>query len=465
MKLMQNRDSADKGKRMRIGLAVRGAAWLACACLLTACGERVVKEEATASFVETSQKALVSTHQFYKDLVNANNAYNGFRWAVDPQCPLLSPGEQLTAPGLDDPTALPLAIEHLPAGKGRSFPRTCGAYVAESCRHTQGGEVNCHPVAGTVAAGGFFCPSQAAQACAPALSSADWKRVSPYTDNPLHPDVSYVSLSESSFVADTASIRILTQYLDSLAALAHDQDHDIAAELGSDANDLQALGRSLKPALDKLHGASKSTKGEGDAGNANSADAQSATKAESSDLATPLASLATSIQSTVSRGGSLAAITKALSDPQQQHQVSDAITQLARAVDDKFCSTQPADAMRSASDINNYLGFGYGPNDLPARETLVSQAVGYKALVEANIKTCKKAQQANAADPQGDYHPASPSAVLLMGVKHANDALVREIVNGELSEAERKKAWQINLEEFKSAVQDAVDLVTSLKSL
>lgn len=448
---------------MRIGFAIRGTAWLACLCLLAACGERVVKEQAAASFVETSQKALVSTHQFYKDLVNANNAYNGFRWAVDPQCPLLSPGEQLTAPGLDDPTALPLAIERLSAIKGRSFPHACAAYIAESCHHAQGGEVNCHPAAGTVAASGFFCPSQAARACAPALSSADWKRVSPYTDNPLHPDFSYISLSESAFVADAASIRILTQYLDSLAALAHDQDHDIATELGNDANDLQTLGRSLKPALDKLHGTSKSAKG--DTGNAGAADAQSDTKTESSDLATPLASLAASIQSTVSRGGSLAAITKALSDPQQQHQMSDAITQLARALDDKFCSTQPADAMRSASDINNYLGFGYGPNDLSAREALVNQAVGYKALVEANIRTCKKAQQANVADPQGDYHPASPSAVLLMGVKRANDALVREIVNGELSEAERKKAWQINLEEFKAAVQDAVDLVTSLKSI
>lgn len=451
---------------MRIGLAVRSAAWLACLCLLAACGEREVKEQAAASFVETSQKALVSTHQFYKDLVNANNAYNSFRWAVDPQCPLLSPGERLVAPGFDDPTALPLAIEHLPGGNGRSFPRACAAYVAESCHHAQGGAVNCHPASGTVAASGFFCPSQAAQACAPTLSSADWKRVSRYTDNPLNPASNYASLADSDFVADTASIRILTQYLDSLAALTHDPDHDAATELGNDAHDLQSLGRSLKPAVSKLHGASAPAKSEAETGKSATADdAQSSAQSGAGDLATPLAALAAGIQSTVSRGGSLASISKVLSDPQRQRAVSDAIVQLARGVDDKFCSTQPVDAMRSASDINNYLGFGYGPNDLSARETLVNQAVGYKALVEADIRTCQKAQQANAANPQGDYHPASPSAVLLLGIKRANDALVREIVNGELSDAERKKARQISLEEFKSAVEDAVDLVTSLKSL
>jgi hypothetical protein len=134
-------------------------------------------------------------------------------------------------------------------------------------------------------------------------------------------------------------------------------------------------------------------------------------------------------------------------------------------VDSEFCTTQPVDALSSASDINNYLGFGYGPNDLSARETLVNQAVGYKSLVEANLKACKVAQQANANDPQGPYHPASPSAVLLMGVKRANDALVKEIVDNQLSDAERQKAREISFEQFKAAAEEAINLVTTLKGL
>jgi hypothetical protein len=457
---------------MRIGFAVRSAAWLVCLPLLAACGERVVKEQAAASFVDTSQKALASTNQFYKDLVSANNAYNSFRWAVDPQCPMLSPGERLTAPGIDDPTALPLAIERLPAGRNRALPKACAAYVDESCRHESGGALTCHPLAGAVTARGFFCPSEAAQACAPALSSADWKRVSRYTDNPVIPASQYVSLAESDFSADTTSIHILTQYLDSLAKLASSQSEDVATELGNDAHSLQALGSYLKPAARKpatstTHGAAKSAKSAGAAGKSSATpDAQASTQVPAANaMAAPLSSLADGIQSTISHGGSVEAIRKVLSDPQRQHQVSDAIDQLARAVDDQFCSTQSVDAQRSASDINNYLGFGYGPNDLSVRETLVNQAVNYKALLEANIHACNKAQQANASDTQGEYHPASPSAVLLIGIRKANDALVKEIVNGELSDADRKKAQQINYQEFESAVEDAINLVTSLKGI
>jgi hypothetical protein len=445
---------------MRIGLAVRSAAVLVCLPWLAGCGERVVKEQAAASFVDTSQKAVASTQQFYKDLVSANNAYNNFRWAVDPQCPLLSPGERLVAPGMDDPTALPLAIEHKASARS-AVPGACAAYVAESCRRESGGVLTCHPAAGTITANGFFCPSDAAQACAPALTATDWKRVSKYTDNPVNPTFEYVSLAGSDFAADTDSIKILTHYLDSLSALTKDQD--ISSDLGHDADALQALGLSLKPASGKSHAAAK--QGTADKSSTGTNTQASAAKPSASDLATPLSSLASAVQATVSHGGSASAIAHVLSQPGMQGQVSDAVEQLARAVDGKFCTTQPVDALRSASDIHNYLGFGYGPNDLTSREALVNQAVGYQALVESNLQACRKAQQANASDMQGEYHPASPAGVLLMGIKKANDALVKEIVGGELSEADRKKARQISFEQFESAVEEAVQLVTTLKGV
>jgi hypothetical protein len=469
-KLMQNRAPVDERVRMRNVLVVRSAGVLACLPLLVACGVSVVKEQSTASFVDTSQKAVASTQQFYKDLVSANNAYNSFRWAVDPQCPLLSPGERLTAPGFDDPSALPLAIERLSASRRRArsaVPAACAAYLAESCHREAGGALSCRPVLGTVTANGFFCPSQAAPSCASALSSADWKRVSAFTDNPVEPDFNYVSLAGSDFAADTASIRILTQYLDSLAALTKDQNQDVTSELSSDANALQALGKSLPPAATKSGSAAKSAKSKSGV-----AKTSAATKASTSGepesksgLAAPLSSLAGGIQTTVSQGGSAAAIAKVLSQPALESQVSDAIEQLAKAADDQFCTTQPVDALRSASDIHNYLEFGYGPNDLAAREALVNQAVSYEALVQSNLEACQKAQQINASSPQGDYHPASPAGVLLMGVKKANDALVKEIVDGELTEAQRKQARQIRFDEFKTAVEDALNLVTSLKGL
>lgn len=442
---------------MRIGIAVRHAVVLTCLPWLVACGVQVVKQQAAASFVETSQKAVTSTQQFYKDLVGANNAYNSFRWAADPQCPLLSPGDRLTAPGMDDPTALPLAIERLPAGQ---LPRACAAYVAQACHRESGGAIHCHPAEGMVSANGFFCPSQEAQACAPALKSADWKRVSPYSDNPVNPDSSYVSLASSDFSADTASIQILTHYLDSLSSLGSHPDQDITSELGNDAHALQSLQQSLRPAS-----AHKKAAASAKPSNKQEAASDAQTPAAKSDLATPLASLAGGINTTVSQGGSADAIAKLLRQPGLQQQVSDAIEQLAKAVDSEFCTTQPVDALSSASDINNYLGFGYGPNDLSARETLVNQAVGYKSLVEANLKACKVAQQANANDPQGPYHPASPSAVLLMGVKRANDALVKEIVDNQLSDAERQKAREISFEQFKAAAEEAINLVTTLKGL
>ncbi|MBE1159859.1 hypothetical protein [Dyella acidiphila] len=443
---------------MRIGFAVRSAAGLLCVPLLVACGVRVVKEQAAASFVDTGQKALTSTRQFYQDLVNANGSYNSFRWAVDPQCPLLSPGERLTAPGLDDPTALPLAIERLPSGRP---PRACSAYVAETCRHDAGG-LRCHPAAGTVTANGFFCPSDAAQACAPALATADWKRVSRYSDNPLNPSSSYVSLADSDFSADTASIQILTKYLDSLAALARNPDQDLSTALGGDADALQALTQHLHPAA--THKTATATAKTSSA--SSTAATSGATEAKTKgDLAAPLASLAGGIKNTISQGGSASAIAKVLRQPGMQDQVNAAIEQLARAVDSKFCTTQPVDALRSAADINSYLGFGYGPNDLPAREALVKQSIGYKSLVESNLKACEDAQQATAADPYGTYHPASPAAILLLGVKRANDALVKEIVNGELSDAQRKQALKISFDEFAAAAEQVASLATSLQEL
>jgi hypothetical protein len=437
---------------------------LACLPWLVACGEHVVKEQAAASFVDASQKAIASTQQFYKDLVSANNAYNDFRAAVDPQCPLLSPGERLVAPGMDDPTALPLAIEHK-AGVRSAVPKACAAYVAESCHRASGATLDCHPVAGTITANGFFCPSEAAQACAPTLTTADWKRVSKYTDNPVDPEFHYVSIASSDFAADTDSIKILTRYLDSLAALTKDQD--ISADLGHDADALQALGKSLKPASGKSRAAAKPAKSEGTAekSSTGATTQASAATSSSSDLATPLSSLASAVQTTVSHGGSESAIAHVLSQPGIQSQVSDAVEQLARAVDSRFCTTQSVDALRSASDIHTYLRFGYGPNDLASREALVNQAVNDKALVESNHQACDKAQQANASDSQGEYHPASPAGVLLMGIKKANDALVKEIVDGELSEADRKKARQISFEQFESAVEQAVQLVTTLKGV
>jgi hypothetical protein len=449
---------------MRTGFAVRSAVMVACLSGLAACGVRVVKEQAAASFVDTSQKAVASTQQFYKDLVSANAAYNSFRWAVDPQCPLLSPGERLAAPGMDDPTALPLAIERR-ARTRSAMPAACNAYLAESC-HRESGAWNCHPVPGAVTANGFFCPSEAAQACAPALQEADWKRVSPYSDNPVNPAFNYVSLAGSDFAADTASIQILTRYLDSLAALTKQQD--ISVDLGHDADALNALGLSLKPASGKSAAAAKPVtkpvKKESTTAKV-SKDTQTAMDKSPSDLAAPLSSLASAVQTTVSDGGSEEAIARVLSQPGMQNRVSAAVEQLARAVDNQFCTTQPVDALRSASDIHNYLGFGYGQNDLASREALVNQALSYKALVESNLQACDKAKQANAADPQGEYHPASPAGVLLIGIKKANDALVKEIVGGELSEADRKKAREISLQEFKSAVEQAVQLVTTLKGL
>jgi hypothetical protein len=469
---MQNPSSGWLGVRMRIGFAVRHATIWVCLPWLVACGERVVKDQAAASFVDTSQKAVATTQQFYKDLVSANNAYNSFRWAVDPQCPLLSPGDQLVAPGLNDPEALPLAIERKARARS-AVSSACAAYMADSCRHESGGMLSCHPVAGTVTADGFFCPSAAAQTCAPTLTAADWKRVSPYTDNPLNPASNYVSLADSDFDADTASITILTRYLDSLATLTKGQD--ISSDLSHDADALQAVGQSLKPKSGKSAAAGKSVKSGSaadksskseSATDTSSGKAQTTSAASSSgNVGTSLSSLASAVQTTISHGGSEAAIVGVLSKPGVQGQVSDAVEQLAKAVDDQFCTTQPVDALRSALDIRNYLDFGYGPNDLTAREALVNQAIGYKALVEANLHACEKAQQANAADPQGEYHPASPAGVLLMGVKKANDALVKEIVDGELSDAERKQARQISFEQFKSAVEDAVQLVTTLKGL
>ncbi|MBM7131828.1 hypothetical protein [Dyella mobilis] len=412
----------------------------------------MVKEQAAASFVDTSRQAIASTQQFYQDLVSANDAYNDFRWAVDAQCPVLSPGEQRTAPGIDDPTALPLAIEQLPSGRARALPAACQAYAAQSCRHESAGALRCHPLAGTVAANGFFCPSQAAQRCAAALTMQDWKRVSPYTDNPLKPDFQYISLASSDFAADTESIRILTRYLDSLAALTGHPGQDVAPELGEEAKRLQTLGESLK---------SKPKSVKVKAADADHDQASSGTTG-GSGLAAPLSSLAGGIQSVIAQGGSTPAVTRMLSQPQLQSQVSDAIGQLARAVDEKFCTTQPVDALRSAADIKNYLSFGYGPNDLAAREALVKQAVSYQALVESNLGACRRVQQANAS---GDYRPASPAATLLIGIKQANDALVKQIVDGQLTDAQQKKARQISLDEFKAAVQDAVDLATALKGL
>jgi hypothetical protein len=445
---------------MRMGFGVHHLAMWSCLLLLSGCGERVVKQQAAASFVDTSQKAVDATRQFYKDLVDANTAYNSFRWAVDPQCPLLSPGERLTAPGMDDPTALPLAIERLPLGA--SLPHMCAAYVAEACRRESGGAIHCHPSAGSVTANGFFCPSQAAQACASALSVADWKRVSPYTDNPVNPDFQYVSLAASDFSADTASIQILAKYLDSLSALTKEPDQDIASDLDQDAGNLQALGGSLQ----SMRSAKASAKhGAGASASAAAASEQPspANASAKDDPAASLSSLADGIRNTVSAGGSVSAIAKVLRQSQQENQVSGAIEQLARAVDSRFCTTQPIHALQSASDIHAYLGFGYGPNDLAAREALVNQTITYQSLVSANLKACEDAQQANDADPQGMYHPASPSAILLMGVKRANDALVDEIVNGHLSEADRRKARQISFEQFESAVEKAVTLVTGLK--
>jgi hypothetical protein len=450
-KVMQNRHSVQKGRRMRSGFAVRVGGSLACLLLLAACGTRVVKEQAAASFVDASRKAVASTQQFYQDLVSANAAYNGFRWAVDAQCPLLSPGEQRTAPGIDDPTALPLAIERLPATRTRSLPAACAAYAAESCQHGAAGTWRCHPAAGTVTASGFFCPSQAAQICATALTLVDWKRVSPYTDNPIRPDFHYVSLASSDFAADIDSIQILTRYLDSLAALTESADQDVTTDFGEEAKSLQALGKASKPAKLKAADASHAQTSAGATG--------------SSDLSKPLSSMADGIHTLIAQGGSEPAVMKMLSQPQLENQVSDAIVQLARAVDEKFCSTQPVDALRSATDIHNYLGFGYGPNDLAAREALVKQAVGYQALVASNRSACHRTELANASIGQGEYRPVSPAAILLMGIKRANDALIHEIVDGKLTDAQRKKARQISMDEFKAAAQDAVDLVTALKSL
>jgi hypothetical protein len=448
-----------------MGFVLRSLVMLCGLPLLVACGERVVKEQAATSFVTASQKAVDSTQQFYKDLVDANTAYNSFRWAVDAQCPLLSPGERTTAPGMDDPTALPLAIERLPHA-GQALPRACAAYVAEACHRESNGAFHCHPATGTVTANGFFCPSSAAQACAQALSDSDWKRVSPYTDNPVNASFQYVSLAAGDFAADTASIQILVKYLDSLSSLTKNPDQDISAELSHDAGDLQALGHSLQAAFVSHNKASS-------AGNKKSVSAASvvesvqpatsATAAPSPDE--PFSSLADSIQATIHDGGSLSAIAKVLGNAGTQDQVSDAIEQLAKAVDSRFCTTQPVDAAQSASDIHAYLGFGYGPDDLAAREALVKQAMAYQTLVTSNIQACKAAQQANAGDAHGAYHPASPSAVLLMGVKRANDALIKEIVNGQLSDADRRKAREINVDEFESAMEQAITVVTSLKGL
>ncbi|QRN54800.1 hypothetical protein [Dyella caseinilytica] len=282
----------------------------------------------------------------------------------------------------------------------------------------------------------------------------------------MNTNFQYVSLAAGDFSADTASIQILAKYLDSLSALTKNPDQDITSDLHQDANNLQAVRNSVQSAFALRAAKSSVKKTVGTSASAAAASEQPlAGSADKSGLDAPLSSLAEGIQTTISDGGSLSAIAKLLRQSQQENRVSDGIEQLARAVDSRFCTTQPIDAQSSASDIHAYLGFGYGPDELAAREALVNQAIVYQSLVAANLKACDDAQQANAADPHGAYHPASPAAVLLMGVKRANDALIEEIVNGQLSEADRRKAREISFEEFESAAEKVVNMVVGLKGL
>lgn len=423
---------------------------LCVAILLGGCGIADVKIEAAGSFAASSQQAVAQTRQFYQGMVDADRQFQSLRWTLDPQCPLLEPGEDRDAPGFDDPTALPLVIEAMPDRRGGShasggIPPACDTYADETCRRTASGKLNCHPVLGTVVANGFFCPSAAARQCVKSLTADDLRRVSFYTHT-LISQQSFLSRTTADFKADLRGVETLTDYLDSLAKLATVPTANVGAAIKSYADDFETLHDIVNAS-------------QGVTGN-------SPTVSALGSMISPLASLADQVQGAVARTHAVSTITDKLRDGMLRDSLNTAILRLAKAADANFCSVYSNSALQNEGFAETYLGFGFGPNDLASRRSLVNNLLAYRATLKTTVAQCaRKANGKVAAGSDADYTAISPTGTVLLQIRKANNELLQTVANDRLTPAQRTEAVNRTLVSFKSALQSLTAILLAAAAL
>ncbi|HEY9132586.1 MAG TPA: hypothetical protein VIM98_12585 [Dyella sp.] len=432
-----------------------GAAMLL-ALSLSGCGTAEVKMEATASFADTSQKTVDNARQFYKDIVTADQSVQSFRSTVDPQCPVLAPGDDREAPGFVDPTALPMLMElesKLP-GKTHALTAACRAYAAQACRADKSGGLDCHPIVGTVVANGFFCPSDAAVDCAKTLKRDDIDRVSKYLHTIVDRQI-FLSRTDADFAAALQGVDILTHYLDSLAKLAKSPDNTVSADIKSYADTFNDLKGDVD-AAHKTTGTTAASTPTAATRNTNSASALGG-------LVAPLSQLAEIIDKAVTDARSAGQIAEQLQNTGSQQAVSNAILNLAKATDSNYCSVYANEALQNAGLIDDYLRFGFGPNDLSGRQALVDRLRDYESTFKTVQHKCAALSQARNGDAA--YRPVSPAGAMLMQIRKSNDELLAVVVDDKLSSAQREAATKKTFETYKSAIQALAKLIATSKAL
>lgn len=434
----------------------RLAAAMLLALLLNGCGTAEVKMEATASFADTSQKTVDSTKQFYKDILTADQSVQSFRSTVDPQCPVLAAGDDREAPGFVDPTALPLIMElkSKAQGKSKTLTAACRSYAAQACRPDTSGGLDCHPMVGTVVANGFFCPSHAAVDCAKTLTRDDIDRVSEYLHTIVGPQI-FLSRTDADFAADLQGADVLTHYLDSLARLAKAPDSTVSTDIKSYAGTFD----ELKGDVDAAHKAASTST----ASTSTTAKKVTGSASALEGIVAPLSNLADVIEKAATHSRSAGQIAEQLQNDRSQQAVSTAILNLAKATDSNYCSVYIDEALQNAGLIDNYLHFGFGPNDLAGRQALVDRLRDYKATFKTGQHKCDGLTQTSGND--STYHAVSPAGILLMQIKKSNDELLAIVVDGKLSPAQREAATKKTFEAYKTAMQALAKLIGAYKSL